>query len=1183
MKFDRVIFILLALLNIAVAGMGAARAGSKDSTPRVQRITPTRQHNPQQFRGTNRDPGTAATADIGDKLLPLDLRSISDWKLTDLLLISDIDGNLHGVERNTGSLLWTLPINDPLVKISTNTSDHIVADGGGSNVLWFVEPYLDGSLYYFTPKFGLNQLPTSIKNLVLESPFSLSGDDKIYTGSRRTSLYTINIFTGEVTSSYGNNDDGTCPVSNIHRQRPPLFNADSRQLVAEEDETIMIGKTTYELSIFLKENTNVVWNVTYSQWGPNNIDNDLIIQNQQSLDKLYFTPFHDKSLLGINKDLGTPVWISRLPSLAVNVFDIFQSSRKSGNSFVCLPHPLKVLNDLQLNEDNNNNNQDLVFINKTVGSNEWFAMSYQNYPTLIKSAPVSLFQTFLNQDVSSTAEYDQLRNLQVSGNLVDQREVEKLLNGIHKVFRLNSETFYQPHLRWDDEDRIINKYTPVKQIGGNTFIKPSDGLVPITISDHDLATTGVPSIMEGIWFPQSNANRQKPHSSELLLLDGEEQYPVTTSEAHQIYEVEDTTSVKSLNLIKRICEDIIVILVLLVLLMSFGRMSKFTKQFAKVILGRDTPRVPEINITSETSQKPESKDEIEALEEKIENKAEEVEITKELTSSSDSSEVPVKKVSIVVPGQDPVDPLADPLLDEDGHDPNSKKKRKRGSRGGKRAGKGKKSNEEDEDVDSIVTTSLIKAVPLPVNPIKKLQIENNLILSDKILGYGSHGTVVFQGTFENRPVAVKRMLLDFFDIASHEVRLLQESDDHANVIRYFCSQLSELEKFLYIALELCLCSLEDIIEKPGTVNIAGNWKIGGYPLVNGMLLQLASGLHYLHLLKIVHRDLKPQNILVGDASKKSTKNLKDSDKNEVNNNGIRLLISDFGLCKKLDADQSSFRATTQHAALGTSGWRAPELLLHHDLLEISPETIGSINSQHGTNHSLTNSSASNGNGNSGGKRLTKAIDIFSLGCVYFYILTGGNHPFGDRYLREGNIIKGEYDLSILVNSCPLDKVELMDLISSMINHNPRLRPDTHEIMKHPFFWSTHKKLEFLLKVSDRFEIERRDPPSDLLLKLEDVSLKVCNLDWHSRMDEEFLNNLGKYRKYHTTKLMDLLRALRNKYHHFNDMPEHLQKQLSPLPHGFYNYFNTKFPHMLMEIYFVVRDNLKEEHVFEDYY
>jgi serine/threonine protein kinase len=30
---------------------------------------------------------------------------------------------------------------------------------------------------------------------------------------------------------------------------------------------------------------------------------------------------------------------------------------------------------------------------------------------------------------------------------------------------------------------------------------------------------------------------------------------------------------------------------------------------------------------------------------------------------------------------------------------------------------------------------------------------------------------------------------------------------------------------------------------------------------------------------------------------------------------------------------------------------------------------------------------------SGNRRATRAIDIFSLGCVFYYVLTRGSHPF----------------------------------------------------------------------------------------------------------------------------------------------------------------------------------------------
>lgn len=1079
-------------------------------------------------------------------ILPIDLRSINDYKLTDNLLISDIDGNLHCVERNSGQLLWTLPIDEPLVKIRANSS---VSDEDSSNILWFVEPYNDGCLYYFSPEYGLNKLPATIKELVLESPFSLSGDDKIYTGTRKAALYTINIHTGEIISQFG---DDKCPVSGPQGSEPNKSNN-------KNNDYIMIGKTVYELSIYSRQNSNLVWNVTYSQWGPNNIDNDLMIQNLKSLDELYFTPFHDKSLLAINKELGTPVWITKLPSLAVNVFDIFNDV-KLANNHILLPHPLKVLNNLQINQHDGTINNDLCFINKTSNSDQWFAMSFINYPTLIKSAPISNYQMSLFgidnnvNSVKSQLNLQHLRNL----NLNDD-SVEGIINGIHKVHKLNSDTLYQPVSRFDNVDSI-------KQIGDGS-------------SNSDLIDTAstIPNIIEGIRFSSSK-------SSNLPLQTQSEDYLLIESGSNQDLLPRDyfnsntnsTTGIQSLSLIKRICEDIIVILFLLIFLMSFGKLSRYIKRFQAFIQG-DTS----VNFQQESSPIIIDND---INKEKLDNDDNDNNINDtSVENSSDSSTQKEKRVSIITPesGQELSDSNGNNDSDKEGA---TKKKRKRGSRGGKRGNKKKSQDSEDQFLDDysdhqpslsqdglISTKSLVKTINNTGKiQSKKLQIENNLIISDKILGYGSHGTVVYEGTFENRPVAVKRMLLDFYDIANHEVKLLQQSDDHPNVVRYFCSQSSVSEKFLYIALELCQCSLEDLVEKPKTKL---RFKKLDYL---SLLYQLASGLNYLHNLKIVHRDLKPQNILIGD--------FKSLVKMGNHNDEARLLISDFGLCKKLDNDQSSFKATTQNAALGTSGWRAPELLLNHDLLEISPDTISS------TSFNTSNGNTSNGNSNTNTstntntvatKRLTKAIDIFSLGCVFFYILTGGNHPFGDRYLREGNIIRGEYDVSLLNRYN--DAEELKHLIGLMIDHNPKTRPSTEMILKHPYFWPISKKLEFLIKVSDRFEVERREPPSPLLVKLESKALAVTKGNWHQKFNNDFMDNLGKYRKYHEDRLMDLLRAMRNKYHHFNDMPLELQQQMSPLPNGFYTYFNSKFPNLLLEIYFIIDETIKLEHIFQEYY
>lgn len=47
---------------------------------------------------------------------------------------------------------------------------------------------------------------------------------------------------------------------------------------------------------------------------------------------------------------------------------------------------------------------------------------------------------------------------------------------------------------------------------------------------------------------------------------------------------------------------------------------------------------------------------------------------------------------------------------------------------------------------------------------------------------------------------------------------------------------------------------------------------------------------------------------------------------------------------------------------------------------------------------------------------TCAVDVFSLGCIYYYVLTIGSHPFGDALKRQANIIQGEYSLKFLSTS-----------------------------------------------------------------------------------------------------------------------------------------------------------------------
>lgn len=58
-------------------------------------------------------------------------------------------------------------------------------------------------------------------------------------------------------------------------------------------------------------------------------------------------------------------------------------------------------------------------------------------------------------------------------------------------------------------------------------------------------------------------------------------------------------------------------------------------------------------------------------------------------------------------------------------------------------------------------------------------------------------------------MAVKRILPECFSFADREVQLLRESDEHPNVIRYFCTERDR--QFQYIAIELCAASLQEVM------------------------------------------------------------------------------------------------------------------------------------------------------------------------------------------------------------------------------------------------------------------------------------------------------------------------------------------------------------------------------------
>ena len=379
---------------------------------------------------------------------------------------------------------------------------------------------------------------------------------------------------------------------------------------------------------------------------------------------------------------------------------------------------------------------------------------------------------------------------------------------------------------------------------------------------------------------------------------------------------------------------------------------------------------------------------------------------------------------------------------------------------------------------------------ISVGPNEPTLLSRFELFQDRVLGEGSQGTTVYEGTFQERPVAVKRVLKNLIKEAKQEVSILIKADAHPNVVTFFA--LEEDYTFVYLILEKCVGSLADVIHNQA--NKKGK-KIEKTFNVLKLLQDAAKGLSYLHNLNIVHRDIKPMNILID--SKGNAK------------------IADFASGKRLAKDSESF-GTHSH---GSSGWQSREVLLN--------------------------------------QRRTKAVDIFSLGCTFYYSLTKGQHPFGSKVKRDSNIINDKCSLNGLTH-------EASHLIRRMISVDPAVRPSANYIWQHCMFWNSQIKLNFLQDVSDLLEAEGNG--SLFEIELEAFCRPAIPAGWEKELGIEFIANLGKYRKYDFGSVKDLLRVIRNKMHHYYDLPDSLKKAVGPMPGGFYSFFDKKFPALFMSLF-----------------
>ena len=669
-------------------------------------------------------------------------RKIEDWEVEDFVLLATIDGKLHARDRRTGKERWNLVHEKPMVETKyhrrgRSTVEEHYERSILDDYLWIVEPSRDGGIYYYNPdssERGLVNTGLTMKKIDDMSPYRSQDPDVSYTGTKTTSMVTIDAVTGDIIKFFGVGGNmvnpGDCARSNT------FFD----QGECSPNATLSIGRTEYTVAIQDGKTGDQIATLKFSEWTPNNFDQDLSSQYRATLDQKYIYVSHDGNIIGLDhakstlQEDPTPLFQHKFSSPVVRVFDVARpwGTGRSDPELIVLPQPMPPNQD---NEGWDNNPLRSIFLNHTEDGS-WYAMSGKQYPYAVQRsrlAPITQ-QGWLSANPAwdVTNEVD-LHDALVGLHSIDHRRKEKL-----KTIAAPVPDDRGSNLTPDSEALAVAEPTTLAQ---TLQAIPEKTVTTI----WDFFTNPLLIVILGAWLIT--------YRSQIL----------TWLRANDILAVKHNKKGTG-PLVQPTVES------------TMDVPSDLETQEEAVSVGQSDELTTVISSSAQITPPLSTVDEDE---QKVEVKHAENQLTPPPESSTELEKL--------APSPE-------------------KKKAHRGRRGGVKHKKGPKTKGQTSEeeprpaptVDDAVRNAQnlgqqtklepdIKTIPSDPTEVSGpiLRIGQLEVNTEKLIGTGSNGTLVFEGVFDGRAVAVKRMLIQFFDIASHETKLLRESDDHENGVYPF--------------------------------------------------------------------------------------------------------------------------------------------------------------------------------------------------------------------------------------------------------------------------------------------------------------------------------------------------------------------------------------------------------------
>lgn len=290
----------------------------------------------------------------------------------------------------------------------------------------------------------------------------------------------------------------------------------------------------------------------------------------------------------------------------------------------------------------------------------------------------------------------------------------------------------------------------------------------------------------------------------------------------------------------------------------------------------------------------------------------------------------------------------------------------------------------------------------------------------KPIGHGAYGVVVSARDEETgKKVAIKKIPKAFNDLTDAK-RILRE----IKLMRHFNHEniiaIDDLQKPPSKALFEDVYIISELMETDLHRIIYSRQELSD-DHIQYFVYQILCSLKYMHSANVLHRDLKPANVLL--------------------NSNCDLKVCDFGLARGVDE-----RSVDLTEYVVTRWYRAPEIMLSC-------------------------------------QEYTKAIDVWSVGCIFAELL--GSKPLfpGDDYIHQLRIItdvlgtpsdddldfvKSERARAFMKKQAHKPKVPFsslykganksaLDLLDKMLVFHPKKRITIEEALKHPYMESLHNE------------------------------------------------------------------------------------------------------------------------------